>query len=157
MGLGLANPIPIPNPTPTPHPNQDAFTGGLQDKVKASTKALNPTASGPRRPTMHESMFYTNVAGCLVALVLALLSGHLVGGVKFSIAQPEVLLPIVGTGPEARLLTGSIRPRPDRARGCGAAMILAQAPAPGSQPNPEQVLLAILLYSISSAVGQNSV
>ena len=40
MGLGLANPIPIPNPTPTPHPNQDAFTGGLQDKVKASTKAL---------------------------------------------------------------------------------------------------------------------
>ena len=103
MGLGLANPIPIPNPTPTPHPNQDAFTGGLQDKVKASTKALNPTASGPRRPTMHESMFYTNVAGCLVALVLALLSGHLVGGVKFSIAQPEVRLPIVaivGTGPE---------------------------------------------------------
>ena len=53
---------------------------------------------------MHESMFYTNVAGCLVALVLALLSGHLVGGVKFSIAQPEVLLPIVaivGTGPAA--------------------------------------------------------
>ena len=52
---------------------------------------------------MHESMFYTNVAGCLVALVLALLSGHLVGGVKFSIAQPEVRLPIVaivGTGPE---------------------------------------------------------
>ena len=106
---------------------------------------------------MHESMFYTNVAGCLVALVLALLSGHLVGGVKFSIAQPEVLLPIVGTGPEARLLTGSIRPRPDRARGCGAAMILAQAPATGSKPNPEQVLLAILLYSISSAVGQNFV
>ena len=106
---------------------------------------------------MHESMFYTNVAGCLVALVLALLSGHLVGGVKFSIAQPEGLLPIVGTGPEARLLTGSIRPRPDRARGCGAAMILAQAPATGSQPNPEQVLLAILLYSISSAVGQNFV
>jgi solute carrier family 35 (UDP-galactose transporter), member B1 len=49
----------------------DAFTGGLQDKVKTSTKALNPTALGPRRPTMHESMFYTNVAGCLVALVLA--------------------------------------------------------------------------------------
>ena len=36
-------------------------------------------------------------------------------------------------------------------------MILAQAPAPASKPNPEQVLLAILLYSISSAVGQNSV
>ena len=110
---------------------------------------------------MHESMFYTNVAGCLVALVLALLSGHLVGGVKFSIAQPEVRLPIVaivGTGPEAPgLLTSSIRPRPDRARGCGAAMILAQAAATGSKPNPEQVLLATLLYSISSAVGQNSV
>ena len=59
---------------------------------------------------MHESMFYTNVAGCLVALVLALLSGHLVGGVKFSIAQPEVRLPIVaivGTGPgEARFTHG---------------------------------------------------
>ena len=68
----------------------DAFTGGLQDKVKTSTKALNPTASGPRRPTMHESMLYTNVAGCLVALVLAILSGHLVGGIKFSMAQPEV-------------------------------------------------------------------
>uniref|UniRef100_A0A7S0ER98 Uncharacterized protein n=1 Tax=Phaeocystis antarctica TaxID=33657 RepID=A0A7S0ER98_9EUKA len=86
----------------------DAFTGGLQDKVKTSTKALNPTASGPRRPTMHESMFYTNVAGCLVALVLAILSGHLVGGIKFSMAQPEVLM-------------------------------------------------AILLYSVSSAVGQNFV
>ena len=58
---------------------------------------------------MHESMFYTNVAGCLVALVLALLSGHLVGGVKFSIAQPEVRLPIVaivGTGLERPLTHG---------------------------------------------------
>jgi len=73
----------------------DAFTGGLQDKVKTSTKTLNPTADGPRRPTMHESMFYTNLAGCLVALVLALATGHLVGGIKFGMAHPEVLAAIL--------------------------------------------------------------
>ena len=64
----------------------DAVTGGLQDKVKAKTKTINPEAKSAK-PTMHESMFYTNVAGCLVALVLALLTGHLVSGVKFCAAQ----------------------------------------------------------------------
>ncbi|KAL1528414.1 hypothetical protein AB1Y20_009763 [Prymnesium parvum] len=86
----------------------DAFTGGLQDKVKASTKALNPDAVGPKRPSMHESMLWTNLSGCIVAFFLALLSGHLVGGVKFCMKNP-------------------------------------------------QVLTAILVYSISSAVGQNFV
>jgi len=86
----------------------DAFTGGLQDKVKASTKALNPDGAGPKRPSMHESMLWTNLSGCIVAFVLALLTGHLVGGVKFSLKNP-------------------------------------------------QVLNAILIYSLSSAVGQNFV
>ena len=49
----------------------DAFTGGLQDKVKASTKALNPDGAGPKRPSMHESMLWTNLsvrlAGSLIA------------------------------------------------------------------------------------------
>ena len=102
----------------------DAFTGGLQDKVKASTKALNPTASGPRRPTMHESMFYTNVAGCLVALVLAVLSGHLVGGIKFSMAQPEVCMYGHSKWPGvARLTSRTARGGPGEGLwgGCGVA------------------------------------
>ena len=52
-------------------------TGGLQDRVKISTKNLNP--KDPKaKPTMHESMFWTNASGCLVALVLAFLTGHLI-------------------------------------------------------------------------------
>ena len=52
----------------------DAVTGGLQDRVKASTKALNP--SDPKaKPTMHESMFWTNASGCLVAAALGLATG----------------------------------------------------------------------------------
>jgi len=73
----------------------DAFTGGLQDKVKASTKKLNPTAAGPKRPSMHESMLYTNAAGALVALVFAALTGHLLGGIKFCAAHPEALSAIL--------------------------------------------------------------
>jgi UDP-galactose transporter B1 len=69
----------------------DAFTGGLQDKVKASTKALNPHFDGPKRPSMHESMLWTNLSGCIVALILALLSGQLVGGAKFCMKNPQVL------------------------------------------------------------------
>lgn len=73
----------------------DAFTGGLQDKVKASTKKLNPTAAGPKRPSMHESMLYTNLSGCLVALLLAAISGHLGGGIKFCQAHPEAFAAIL--------------------------------------------------------------
>ena len=57
---------------------------------------------------MHESMYWTNLSGCIVALLLALLSGHLINGFKFCVKNP-------------------------------------------------QVLNAILVYSISSAVGQNFV
>ena len=38
----------------------DAFTGGLQDKVKKRTAELNPDAGEKPVPTMHESMFWTN-------------------------------------------------------------------------------------------------
>ena len=41
----------------------DMFTGGLQDKVKVRTKELNPLVSGPKRPSMHESMLWTNASG----------------------------------------------------------------------------------------------
>ena len=72
----------------------DAVTGGLQDKVKVATKALNPDAAGPKRASLHESMMWTNASGGIVALVLALLTGHMVGGIKFAIAHPEVLYSI---------------------------------------------------------------
>ena len=84
------------------------LAGGLQDKVKAKTKQLNPLVDGPKRPSMHESMLWTNLSGFIVAFALALVSGHLVNGVKFCSKHP-------------------------------------------------QVLYAILLYSLSSAVGQNFV
>jgi len=73
----------------------DAFTGGLQDKVKQRTKELNPTAAGVKRPSMHESMLWTNASGCLMAVLLALLTGHLFSGVQFCTAHPEVLKAII--------------------------------------------------------------
>jgi UDP-galactose transporter B1 len=73
----------------------DAFTGGLQDKVKVRTKELNPTVAGPKRPSMHESMLWTNVSGFIVALVLAILTGHLSSGLKFCSENPACLMAIV--------------------------------------------------------------
>jgi len=73
----------------------DAFTGGLQDVVKDRTKALNPNAGGAKRPSMHESMLWTNVSGCIIALVLALLTGHMLSGIRFCQAHPEVLRAIM--------------------------------------------------------------
>ena len=72
----------------------DAVTGGLQDKVKAKTKTLNAEAKGAK-PTMHESMLYTNLSGCLVAGVLAALAGHLTDGVAFCLKYPEVMNALV--------------------------------------------------------------
>lgn len=72
----------------------DAVTGGLQDKVKESTKKLNP--ENPKaKPTAHESMLWTNFSGFLVALVLAWFTGHLTGGVAFCLANPDCALAIV--------------------------------------------------------------
>jgi len=72
----------------------DAVTGGLQDKVKAQTKALNPSEKGAK-PTMHESMLYTNVSGCIVAAVLGMLAGHLGAGFAFCMKYPEVMTAIL--------------------------------------------------------------
>jgi len=72
----------------------DMVTGGLQDKVKKSTKELNPSVKGAK-PTMHESMLWTNVSGCLIAGVLALLTGHLSEGIAFCTRHPEVLTAIL--------------------------------------------------------------
>merc|ERR1712070_299457 len=63
--------------------------------VKQRTKELNPMAAGPKRPSMHESMLWTNASGCLVALILALLSGHLFGGIAFCAKHPQVLYAIL--------------------------------------------------------------
>jgi UDP-galactose transporter B1 len=73
----------------------DMVTGGLQDKVKQSTKELNPMAAGPKRPSMHESMLWTNVSGFLVAFLLALLTGHLFGGIAFCAKHPQLLWAII--------------------------------------------------------------
>jgi len=68
----------------------DAVTGGLQDKVKTKTKTLNADVKAAK-PTMHESMLYTNLSGCLVAGVLALCAGQLTEGVAFCLKYPEVM------------------------------------------------------------------
>jgi UDP-galactose transporter B1 len=73
----------------------DMFTGGLQDKVKKRTAELNPLVQGPKRPSMHESMMYTNASGFIMALALALITGHLFGGIKFCVKHPQVLNAIV--------------------------------------------------------------
>ena len=39
---------------------------------------------------MHESMFWTNFSGCLVAILLALVTGHLMNGLKFCSKHPPV-------------------------------------------------------------------
>jgi UDP-galactose transporter B1 len=69
----------------------DAVTGGLQDKVKKSTKEMNPDAGEKPVPTMHESMLYTNFAGFLVACVLALATGQVTEGMSFCMRNPEVI------------------------------------------------------------------
>ena len=68
--------------------------GGLQDKVKAKTKTLNADVKSAKT-TMHESMFYTNVSGCLVAVVLAFFAGHLTEGVAFCLQYPDVMQALV--------------------------------------------------------------
>jgi len=73
----------------------DAVTGGLQDKVKKSTKELNPQAGPKPVPTMHESMFWTNFSGCLVTFVIAVVTGQLFSGLNFSFKHPEVFQDIL--------------------------------------------------------------
>ena len=47
-------------------------------------EGLNPMVDPKKaKPTMHESMFYTNASGLIVAIILALVTGHLFSGAKF--------------------------------------------------------------------------
>ncbi|CAL6363923.1 unnamed protein product [Bathycoccus prasinos] len=73
----------------------DAITGGLQDKVKTSTKVLNPSHRKTAKPSAHESMLYTNLSGAIVALVFAILTGQITSGFAFCAKYPKVLKAIV--------------------------------------------------------------
>ena len=67
----------------------DMVTGGLQDKVKASTKALNNDDKA--KTSMFESMLYTNLSGTLVALGIGFYFGHVTDGVSFVTKHPAAL------------------------------------------------------------------
>jgi len=73
----------------------DMVTGGLQDKVKARTKELNPDAGEKPVPTMHESMFWTNFSGFLVTTALCVVTGQMSEGIAFCARHPEVLTAVL--------------------------------------------------------------
>eukprot|EP00281_Chroomonas_sp_CCMP1168_P031423 CAMPEP_0206247124 /NCGR_PEP_ID=MMETSP0047_2-20121206/19639_1 /ASSEMBLY_ACC=CAM_ASM_000192 /TAXON_ID=195065 /ORGANISM="Chroomonas mesostigmatica_cf, Strain CCMP1168" /LENGTH=329 /DNA_ID=CAMNT_0053672621 /DNA_START=20 /DNA_END=1009 /DNA_ORIENTATION=+ len=60
----------------------DGLTGGLQDRVKKQTKALNADKKDAR-PTPFESMLYTNLSGAIVAVVFCALTGQIQEGLAF--------------------------------------------------------------------------
>ena len=190
----------------------DAVTGGLQDKVKKSTKKLNPD-NEKAKPSMHESMFWTNLSGFFVAVVLGFLTGHMTGGVAFcqrcgraqrpgrdvvGLALPSqrpnpdpsrlrtqtfypphhsFLLPIHSASalnplpnPPPQPSASTLRlnpPRPQhpahctRARNptrrlrCSMGPPCSQRPVPLLPTRNPEVISAIFIYSVSSAVGQN--
>mmetsp|Transcript_28015 Transcript_28015/g.66856 ORF Transcript_28015/g.66856 Transcript_28015/m.66856 type:complete len:329 (-) Transcript_28015:142-1128(-) len=66
----------------------DGFTGGLQDRVKKTTAELNKDKKGAK-PTPFESMLYTNLAGAIVALGFAALTGQIQEGLALCRASPE--------------------------------------------------------------------
>mmetsp|Transcript_9464 Transcript_9464/g.18349 ORF Transcript_9464/g.18349 Transcript_9464/m.18349 type:complete len:329 (+) Transcript_9464:68-1054(+) len=66
----------------------DGATGGLQDKVKKQTIALNPTKKGAK-PTPFESMLYTNLSGAIVALVFCVATGQLQDGLALCQKSPD--------------------------------------------------------------------
>jgi len=67
----------------------DAVTGGLQDRVKKTTKALNPRTPNAK-PSVYESMLYTNLSGTVVALVLALWTNQLTTGLSACVKHPAL-------------------------------------------------------------------
>ena len=99
-------------------------------------------AAGPKRPSMHESMYWTNVSGFLVALVLGIVSGHLGPPPARCCSSPPLPL----HAPPRRTL-GS----PWTLMSCvpvGGIKFCAAHPS---------ILYAIIIYSLSSAVGGNFV
>ena len=73
----------------------DAITGGLQDKVKVSTKILNPSHRKTAKPSAHESMLYTNLSGAIIAFAFAIVTGQIASGIEFCAKYPKVLKAIV--------------------------------------------------------------
>lgn len=73
----------------------DAITGGLQDKVKVSTKILNPSHRKTAKPSAHESMLYTNLSGAIIAFAFAIVTGQIASGIEFCAKYPNVLKAIV--------------------------------------------------------------
>ena len=66
----------------------DAVTGGLQDRVKRTTKALNPKKTNASR--VYESMLYTNISGMFVAFGFAAATGQLQSGLKACVAHVDL-------------------------------------------------------------------
>ena len=55
---------------------------------------MNPEAGEKPVPTMHESMFWTNFSGFIVAGILSLATGQLFEGVDFCRRHTEVSTPL---------------------------------------------------------------
>lgn len=72
----------------------DGCTGGLQDRVKKSTALLNKAKPGAK-PTPFESMLYTNLAGAIVALGFAVVTGQMQDGLALCRASSEFVQALV--------------------------------------------------------------
>jgi len=67
----------------------DGLTGGIQDRVKEKLAEINPGKDKKPKMTSFESMFYTNIAGAVVALVLCVGSGQMQEGIALCQASPD--------------------------------------------------------------------
>lgn len=61
----------------------DGVTGTIQDKIKADKTKV--------KPTVHESMFYTNMAAVLILAVAVAVTGQGISGVQYCIENPEII------------------------------------------------------------------
>jgi len=61
----------------------DGLTGGLQSKVKQTTKDMNKEKGSAAKLSMFESMLYTNLSGAVIALLLAAATGQIADGIAF--------------------------------------------------------------------------
>ena len=99
---------------------------------------------------MHESMLWTNASGCIVAAGLGLLTGQLAEGIAFCTRHPEVpvhhhrrhrVIVIIIIVTIVIIIV--------------VVVVIISSYHHHDDEFPHQVLRAVLLYSISSAVGQN--
>ncbi|EKX39359.1 hypothetical protein GUITHDRAFT_114557 [Guillardia theta CCMP2712] len=67
----------------------DGVTGGLQDRVKKTAQTLNNNPKA--KPSMFESMMYTNLAGAVVALAFCVATGQLQEGIDFCKRSEEFI------------------------------------------------------------------